>query len=191
MPRNDSVEIDINSNKENKIEEFIKIHKNENIENLMENICLICLENYEQENNIKSNVITTSSDEEDSNNNNNNDNKILNDKINIPCGHSFHLNCISDWFKIEKKCPICSAEYECYEGYDDGDIKDIKNKLNIKNYILNKDWEYENSNILVNHINNFIRMQNIINNSDINEDFSREILNHHDKKNVFKSLNEN
>ena len=185
-PKKDSFEIDINTNKENKIEEIIKTYKNENIENLMENICFICLENYEQENDIKSNIITTNSDEEESNNNN--DNKIMNDKINIPCGHTFHINCISDWFKIEKKCPICLAEYEFYE---DGEIKNNENKLNIKNFVLNKDWEYDNCNIFVNNINNFIRMQKMINNSDINEDFSREILNQYDdKNNVFKSLNE-
>ena len=187
MPKNDSIEIYINTNKDKKIEEFIKVHKNESIENLMENTCIICLEIYEQENDIKSNVITISLDEEDSNRNN--DNKILNDKINIPCGHSFHINCISDWFKIEKKCPICLAEYEFYEN---GEIKDNENKLNIKTFILNKDWEYENSNILRNNFNNFIRIQKIIKNSENNEDFSREILNYFDdKKNVFKSLNEN
>ena len=144
---------------------------------------------------IKKINITTSSDEEDSNNNdkNNNDNKITDGKINISCGHIFHINCISDWFKNEKKCPICGAEYEFYEDGDgDGEIKNNENKLNIKNFILNKDWEYENNNILANNINNFIRIQKMANNADINEDFSREILNNYeDKKNVFKSLNEN
>ena len=195
MTKRDSFEIDINSKKENKIEEFIEAHKNENIENIMENTCLICLENYVQGNDFKNNVITTSSDEEDSNNNdkNNNDNKVTDGNIYISCGHIFHINCISDWFKIEKKCPICGAEYEFYEDGDgDGEIKSNENKLNIKNFILNKDWEYENNNILANNINNFIRIQKMANNTDINEDFSREILNNYeDKKNVFKSLNEN
>ena len=30
------------------------------------------------------------------------------DKIKIlECGHIYHYNCINDWFKIKRECPLC------------------------------------------------------------------------------------
>jgi hypothetical protein len=35
----------------------------------------------------------------------------VNDIIrNIKCSHSFHINCIDNWFVENKKCPICKYE---------------------------------------------------------------------------------
>lgn len=164
IPKNDSIEIIINSNKEKQIEEFIKKHKSKSIEEIIENICYICLENYDKENDIKSIATTSNSDEEDTNNNF--DSNPSNEKVNIPCGHSFHKKCVSLWFTLEKKCPICQAEYEFYKSEEKKDINE--NKLNIKNYIVNGNWNYKGKNNFLNHINNFIRIQKMINPLEIN-----------------------
>ena len=32
----------------------------------------------------------------------------IGDKIKIlDCGHIYHYNCINDWFKRKKECPLC------------------------------------------------------------------------------------
>lgn len=187
VPKNDLIEIDINSNKEKQIEEFIKKHKENSIETIIENICYICLENYDKENDIRNLSSTSNSDEEDTTNHNIN-NSISNEKVNIPCGHSFHKNCISHWFTLEKKCPICQAEYEFHENNEKKDSIEIN--LNIKNYILNENWNYKNENNFSNYINNFIRIQRIINPLEINEEFIKKIINliDKDKNDVFQSF---
>jgi hypothetical protein len=36
------------------------------------------------------------------------DNMKIGDKIKIlDCGHIYHYNCINDWFKRKKECPLC------------------------------------------------------------------------------------
>jgi hypothetical protein len=33
--------------------------------------------------------------------------KFDNNRINLPCGHNFHSNCILNWFEKDMSCPIC------------------------------------------------------------------------------------
>ena len=36
------------------------------------------------------------------------DNMKIGEKIKIlDCGHIYHYNCINDWFKRKKECPLC------------------------------------------------------------------------------------
>ena len=180
--KDNSIEIDLNEKKEKKIEEFIKNNKNKDIEKIIEEICILCLENYEKENDIKISIKTSNSDEEETNNDIINN---INEKINLPCGHYFHLKCISEWFKLEKKCPICMAEYEFYENEEKGN----ESKLNIKNYKLNENWKNEN-NILIRNIDNFIKIQKMINPFDINEEIIKNniVYNNNKKNDIFKSV---
>lgn len=180
--KNNSIEIDINEKKEKIIEEFIKINKNKDIEKIIEEMCILCLKYYEKENDSKISIRTSNSDEEDTNNDiNNND---LSEKINLPCRHSFHTKCISDWFRLEKKCPVCLTEYEFYENEE----KENESKLNIKNYKLNESWKNENNNLLRN-IDNFFKIQKMIN-PYINDELIKKNIGYNDKnkKDIFKSV---
>ena len=179
ISNNEIIEVDIKSNKEIKIKEFINDHKNKNIKTVMEESCIICLEDYdkENENDINNNVTTSNSDEEDTNNNNNNKDILSNEKVTLPCEHSFHISCISNWFKHEKKCPICKTEYEFFEKREKKGNN--KNKLNIKNYNLNKNLEFSDENNFSDHVKDFIRMQKLLNPVDINEEFCIDIIKSH------------
>ena len=37
---------------------------------------------------------------------------LIHDKVNLPCGHSFHSNCILTWFNQEMNCPICKMKIQ-------------------------------------------------------------------------------
>ena len=177
--KDDFIEIYLNSNKEKKIEDFIKNNKNKNIDKVNRDICLICLRKYEQKN-YRNNVVTNNSDEEDTNN--------KNEKIKIPCGHFFHIKCIIDWFKLEKKCPICLTEYELYENELK---KNEENKLNIKKYNLNGNSKKEENNLFIRQIDNFLRIQKMINPlDDINEENIKNKIGCKDneKNDIFKSI---
>ena len=184
--KDDSIEIALNSNKEKKIEEFIKNNKNKSIEKIIEDVCLICVEKYKKENDIRINVFTNNSDEEDTNNNVGDNN--LNEKIKISCGHSFHIKCITKWFKLEKKCPICLTEYELY---DNVEKENEENKLHIKKYDLNENWKKKENTLFIKHIDNFFRIQRMINPlNDINEEIIKKNLGYKDNENndIFKSI---
>ena len=155
--------------KEKKIKDFINKHKNEKFEKVIDDICIICLEKFENEKNIKSTVFTGNSDEEDN---------MSNEKITIPCKHSFHTKCILNWFKQEKRCPICRTKFEFYDKEEKNENSD--NLLNIKNYNINNTWEYDNNSIFIEYINNFVRIQKIMNPYDINTEFCSKIINEYE-----------
>jgi hypothetical protein len=35
------------------------------------------------------------------------ENLSLNKTETFPCQHTFHRNCLEEWFKIERTCPLC------------------------------------------------------------------------------------
>ena len=37
---------------------------------------------------------------------------LKSDKINLPCGHSFHSECILQWFNQEMNCPNCKMRIQ-------------------------------------------------------------------------------
>ena len=57
----------------------------ENIENLKEKNCAICLEDF----------------------------KKGEEQMTIPCFHMFHSNCISPWFELHNCCPVCKLNCNC------------------------------------------------------------------------------
>ena len=77
------------------------------------------------------------------------------------------------------------AEYEFYENEEKGN----ESKLNIKNYKLNENWKNEN-NILIRNIDNFIKIQKMINPFDINEEIIKNniVYNDNKKNDIFKSV---
>ena len=80
---------------EKNIEKFIRVNKDELIEKVMKNFCIICLNNYDSDNN---NILTNEE----------------NEKINLPCQHSYHQRCLYKYFKLKenKECPICKAKFK-------------------------------------------------------------------------------
>ena len=39
-------------------------------------------------------------------------NKIVLNKVILNCGHSFHSECILNWFERKMKCPYCETKYQ-------------------------------------------------------------------------------
>jgi hypothetical protein len=153
------INIEMKSQLDKKIRDFINKNHNKKVKKLMEEYCLICVENYDKINN---------------------DNNVLFDfeesskeKIVLPCGHIFHLKCISKWFQNEKNCPLCRAKFE---------VSKKDGNLNITNYILNDNWMYDNSYNFKNIIEEFLRVQKILNPDEINEDFCSKIINENNNR---------
>ena len=154
------INIEMKSQLDKKIRDFINKNHNKKVKKLMEEYCLICVENYDKINN---------------------DNNVLFDfeesskeKIVLPCEHIFHLKCISKWFQNEKNCPLCRAKFE---------VSKKDGNLNITNYILNDNWVYDdNSYNFKNIIEEFLRVQKILNPDEINEDFCSKIINENNNR---------
>ena len=163
------INIEMKSQLGKKIRDFINKNHNKKVKKLMEEYCLICVEDYDKINN---------------------DNNVLFDfeesskeKIVLPCGHIFHLKCISKWFQNEKNCPLCRAKFEVSSKKD--------GNLNITNYILNDNWVYDNSYNFKNIIEEFLRVQKILNPEEVNEDFCAKIINDFNNRkenNFFKNV---
>ena len=153
------INIEMKSQLGKKIRDFINKNHSKKVKKLMEEYCLICVENYDKINN---------------------DNNVLFDfeesskeKIVLPCEHIFHLKCISKWFQNEKNCPLCRAKFE---------VSKKDGNLNITNYILNDNWMYDNSYNFKNIIEEFLRVQKILNPDEINEDFCSKIINENNNR---------
>lgn len=162
------INIEMKSQLGKKIRDFINKNHNKKFKKLMDECCLICVENYDKVDN---------------------DNNVLFDfeesskeKIVLPCEHIFHLKCASKWFINEKNCPLCRAKFE---------INKKDGNLNITNYILNDNWAYDNSYNFKNVIEEFLRVQKILNPEEINEDFCAKIINDYNNRkenNFFKNV---
>ena len=60
-----------------------------------------------------------------------NDNSFITD---LPeCNHMYHHSCISEWFKIKTKCPICKRDYhekfEIVEEYNNQYFNDLLEQI--------------------------------------------------------------
>ena len=162
------INIEMKSQLGKKIRDFINKNHNKKVKKLMDEYCLICVENYDKVDN---------------------DNNVLFDfeesskeKLVLPCEHIFHLKCASKWFINEKNCPLCRAKFE---------ISKKNGNLNITNYILNDNWVYDNSYNFKNVIEEFLRVQKILNPEEINEDFCAKIINDYNNRkenNFFKNV---
>ena len=162
------INIEMKSQLGKKIRDFINKNHNKKVKKLMDEYCLICVENYDKVDN---------------------DNNVLFDfeesskeKIVLPCKHIFHLKCASKWFINVKNCPLCRAKFE---------INKKNGNLNITNYILNDNWAYDNSYNFKNVIEEFLRVQKILNPEEINEDFCAKIINDYNNRkenNFFKNV---
>ena len=141
---------------EKNIEKFIRTNKDEQIEKVMNNFCIICLNNYDSDNN--NNILI------------NNDN---NEKINLPCKHCYHHRCIYKYFKLKenKQCPICKTKLKIK-------LDDKKEKMDIMGYILNKNFDYNdiNNNYFDCFIKEFVTMQKDIHSFDIKNEFCDYII---------------
>ena len=161
--------IEMKSQYGKKLKEFIKKNINKSIEKVMDENCLICLENYKNKKN--DNILFETEESK-------------NEKISLPCEHIFHLKCVSQWcLSKNNNCPLCKSEFEINSN-EDGDF-------NINNYILNKNWKYNKSIVFKNIIKDFLNIQKNINPEDVNDDFWEQINNEYlkeNKNNNFKNV---
>ena len=80
------------SPQEDKVKAFLdKLKTRENPKEIFAESCIICLEDFKQ-----------------------NDKMNLDEKNEISileCGHKFHRNCITDWLKKDESCPLCRTKF--------------------------------------------------------------------------------
>jgi uncharacterized membrane protein YgcG len=102
------------SPQEDKVTAFLdKLKLRENPKEIFAESCIICLEDFKQ-----------------------NDKKNLEEKDEISileCGHKFHRNCITDWLKKDESCPLCRTKFNI-KGNDN---KSYSAQINYNNYIFN------------------------------------------------------
>lgn len=79
--------------REKKIKEFLENNRKKQINHIINETCIICLDNLPTDNNETKDKKNSQTEEE---------------KIAIlDCGHRFHDKCIIEWLKKHDKCPIC------------------------------------------------------------------------------------
>ena len=57
------------------------------------------------------------------------DNSLRKRKLN--CGHKFHFNCIEQWLKNNKRCPLCNKEALPFKEQLDKDLAHLPSKYRI------------------------------------------------------------
>ena len=51
----------------------------------------------------------------------------------LPCSHIFHKDCVKNWFKVNKRCPICRTDIQKhFEEQDFQQAKTIKAENPVK-----------------------------------------------------------
>ena len=103
---------------------FDKLSKKENLKDIFDESCIICLGAFKSADSVK--------------NKENTENKELLDKEEtfvLECGHKYHRKCISDWVKKEEKCPLCKIKID-NKGKDNNEIGKNTNFANILTEIL-------------------------------------------------------
>lgn len=46
----------------------------------------------------------------------------------LKCNHKFHMNCIEEWLKIQKRCPLCNNYTLRFKDQLKNDLKYLPNK---------------------------------------------------------------
>ena len=57
-------------------------------------------------------------------------NENENKNIEMPCGHQFHANCINNWYKKSKTCPVCRKKYNHENTLSINNFNDIEKIYN-------------------------------------------------------------
>ena len=150
------------SQKENKIISFLDKNNENNLEIIMEKNCLICLDSYYQK-------------KEDPNINNR---KYSSDNIKVdigifklPCGHTFHNECLLKWFLKETKCPLCKSVFKLKQNQNKND-----NKIKIIKYTINQNSGFSNKTKLGFLIEDFVQIQKKFNPHIISNSFGNDLI---------------
>ena len=157
-PKNNNINTYIEKN----IEKFIKENKDGSLEKIMKTFCIICLNNYDTDN-----ILFTDN----------------NNKINLPCGHIYHQLCLYNYFKKGKNpiCPLCKAKFKVK-------LDETNEKIIIKGFTLNNNWDDNDTNSFDCFINEFITLQKDVNSFDIKNEFCEQMINsYYNKQNLENS----
>ena len=110
------------SQQEDKVKSFLdKLKKRKNPKEIFAESCIICLEDFKQNEEVKSQEDKKLFEKEET--------SIL------ECGHKFHRKCIADWLKKEQSCPLCRMKFDI-KGDDNKSSQEYNRQNNIFNDIL-------------------------------------------------------
>ncbi len=112
------------SAQEDKVKAFLnKLKKKDNLKEIFMEACLICLDDFKSENELKE--IEKAGNKE---------NYEKEETSVSECGHKFHKKCIAEWLKKEEKCPLCKTKIEA-KGNDDESKKLLEENINFNNLL--------------------------------------------------------
>ena len=116
------INLEQSSQQEDKVKSFLdKLKKRKNPKEIFAESCIICLENFKQNEEVKSQEDKKLFEKEET--------SIL------ECGHKFHRKCIADWLKKEQSCPLCRMKFDI-KGDDNKSSQEYNRQNNIFNDIL-------------------------------------------------------